>query len=335
MKVFISWSGSRSKELALALREWLPLVLQYVEPWVSDKDISAGDRWAQTIAGELEASNFGIICVTPENKNSEWILFESGALSKSMLDGKVIPLLYGLDLSDLGGPLSQFQAQKADENGLMEIVKAINKVSDKKTSDHIILQLVPALWSKLYEKLEAIPAKPPGDKHVRPQHEILEELVAGIRGLNSWARDLDPESPSRESRNFERRYRDMHPAMLEEMFHMLDMREDKGISLLFLAGLIREQMPWLAEVIIESYRELRTANSVEAMKIAHRLNRITKYTLRGPFGESFLMRSKSMHKLAMELPHLIDRAIQPVLEAIQVIDEPIDGEVTSTSSYNK
>ena len=91
MKVFISWSGARSKSLALALKDWLPLTLNYVKPWVSDKDIGAGDRWAQSIAGELEAANCGIICITPENLQSEWVLFETGALSKSMLDAKVIP----------------------------------------------------------------------------------------------------------------------------------------------------------------------------------------------------------------------------------------------------
>jgi hypothetical protein len=35
MKVFLSWSGNRSKMLANTLREWLPLVLHYLEPWVS------------------------------------------------------------------------------------------------------------------------------------------------------------------------------------------------------------------------------------------------------------------------------------------------------------
>ena len=44
MKVFISWSGTRSKALANALHKWLPMVLQYVEPWVSDSDIDAGER---------------------------------------------------------------------------------------------------------------------------------------------------------------------------------------------------------------------------------------------------------------------------------------------------
>lgn len=72
MKVFISWSGTRSKAMANALKEWIPLIVQHAKPFVSDKDISAGDRWAQAIAGELESSDFGILCITPENISSEW-----------------------------------------------------------------------------------------------------------------------------------------------------------------------------------------------------------------------------------------------------------------------
>ena len=44
MKVFISWSGERSKQMAAALKEWLPTAIQYLEPWMSDTDIHAGDR---------------------------------------------------------------------------------------------------------------------------------------------------------------------------------------------------------------------------------------------------------------------------------------------------
>lgn len=66
MKIFISWSGDRSHQLAQALHEWLPLVLHYVKPWLSQADISAGSRWAQEVAKELETTNFGIICVTQE-----------------------------------------------------------------------------------------------------------------------------------------------------------------------------------------------------------------------------------------------------------------------------
>lgn len=61
MRIFISWSGGRSHHVALALRSWLPLVLHYAEPWISDKDIQAGDRWATEVGKELEGSHFGIL----------------------------------------------------------------------------------------------------------------------------------------------------------------------------------------------------------------------------------------------------------------------------------
>ncbi|MBI5279843.1 MAG: hypothetical protein HY854_25655 [Burkholderiales bacterium] len=57
-------------------------VLHYGKPWSSQVDISAGDRWAQEVDKQLEASNSGIICVTPENFNLAWILFEAGALGQ-------------------------------------------------------------------------------------------------------------------------------------------------------------------------------------------------------------------------------------------------------------
>src|SRR4051794_4878106 len=103
MKVFISWSGDRSQTLALAVRDWLPMVLHYVEPWLSHSDIEAGERWANVVAKELETTKFGIICITRENIESPWILFEAGALAKSMQEGRVIPLLFDIEFKDIAG----------------------------------------------------------------------------------------------------------------------------------------------------------------------------------------------------------------------------------------
>ena len=44
MKVFLCWSGTRSKGIANALHEWLPRVIQALDPWIS-VDIDKGARW--------------------------------------------------------------------------------------------------------------------------------------------------------------------------------------------------------------------------------------------------------------------------------------------------
>lgn len=191
MRVFISWSGERSKALAIAFRDWLPLVLHYVEPWLSEADIEAGERWAQSVAKELSASNFGIVCVTSENVNSPWVLFEAGALTKSLETSRVIPLLLDLEFSDISGPLAQFQAKKLTRAGIGEVVHSLQTSADEPIPDERAKQLFDALWPEFEKKLEEIPDQAPTERHVRPQHEVLEELVASIRSLDARVRESE------------------------------------------------------------------------------------------------------------------------------------------------
>jgi len=97
MKVFISWSGPISREVAVALRDWLPSVIQAVEPYVSSEDIDPGVRWGVDIAGQLDDTEFGVLCVTRNNVTAPWLNFEAGALSKSVERSRVVPFL--IDLS--------------------------------------------------------------------------------------------------------------------------------------------------------------------------------------------------------------------------------------------
>ena len=82
MKVFLSWSGQRSKAVADLLAKWTPHVIQAVEPWISSA-IDKGARWQSETAARLEDVKVGIVCLTPGNLSEPWILFEAGALSKT------------------------------------------------------------------------------------------------------------------------------------------------------------------------------------------------------------------------------------------------------------
>ena len=98
--VFLSWSGNSSKSAAQVLRAWLPTVVQNIRPYMSAEDIDKGERWSIDITRQLEETNFGIICMTLENIAAPWVLFEAGALSKSIERSRVSPLLFGLNPSD-------------------------------------------------------------------------------------------------------------------------------------------------------------------------------------------------------------------------------------------
>jgi len=129
MKVFISWSGPVSFHIACALRDWLPCVLPSVKPFVSSEDIAKGSRWGQSLAQELNDTNFGIICVTTDNTNAPWLIFEAGALSKAIDSSRVVPFLFRVQANELPGALGQFQSIIYGENPVLREKEFFDLVS--------------------------------------------------------------------------------------------------------------------------------------------------------------------------------------------------------------
>ena len=126
MRIFISWSGERSRACATALASWIPEVMPGLLPWLSLASIPAGARWEQEVSKALGELHYGVLCLTPENVSSEWVLFAAGALSKSVSRSRVAPYLLGMEPHELRLPLSQFQATRGDEEGTWALVRAIN-----------------------------------------------------------------------------------------------------------------------------------------------------------------------------------------------------------------
>lgn len=125
LRVFLSWSGDRSKALATALANWLPRVLPPAEPWISTA-IPKGSRWSDVVGQRLAHDHVGIICITPENTQSPWLTFEAGALSKSLEAARVCPVLLGLAATEVEGPLSQFQATVFERDDMKRLVVTLN-----------------------------------------------------------------------------------------------------------------------------------------------------------------------------------------------------------------
>lgn len=128
-KIFISWSGDNSKEIAKALKDVLENHVfrdQGLECFVSDIDISSGDDWWNKIKSELKKCKLGIACITKENKAAPWIYFESGAMIAREL--KLIPLLINCSYRALNDtPLSsKHMVDFYNEEKFCGMIKTIN-----------------------------------------------------------------------------------------------------------------------------------------------------------------------------------------------------------------
>jgi hypothetical protein len=297
MKIFISWSGERSQQVAEALREWLPLVLHYSLPWLSKSDIEAGERWSVEVAKELQESNFGIICVTKDNLSSPWILFESGALAKSMDDGRVIPLLLDLDFKEISGPLAQFQAKKADQNNIRELVLSLNRAAQTPVPDDRLAKLFDTMYAQLGEKIAAIPASGQPTTKARAQEDILEELVSGVRSVEMRVRDLSDHDEPMIRRKLRRRF---HPEMIFELSHMTGRGRGDPIMLLVVASLFRDEMPWLYELAAEAYRAINSGNKLSAKRAIEQYRNAMKMASSGRMMDMLGIGMKDTHFMMRE-----------------------------------
>jgi len=120
-EIFISWSKERSRTFATALRRLMIKVLS--DSADAGPDLGAGNRvvtlsedlpkgggWFSNLADLLEHARAGLICVTPENVASPWLLFEAGALIRCDVKVALFPILLDLPPAAMEGPLALVQA---------------------------------------------------------------------------------------------------------------------------------------------------------------------------------------------------------------------------------
>lgn len=208
MKIFLSWSGDRSKAVALLLCEWLKCVLQACKPWISTHDIARGSVWFSAINDQLKDCPIGIICVTQENKNRPWILFEAGALARGLTTQRVCTLLVDLDSADIEDPLAQFNATLPDKEGIFQLVRTLNvELAAAALDDRTLSSVFQTYWASFEEGFKkaieqnqpAAPAKP------REEGDLLAEILVNTRSIGSRVRKLEEASltQSRASMQFD------------------------------------------------------------------------------------------------------------------------------------
>jgi hypothetical protein len=203
LRIFVSWSGEKSRDVANALRDWLPYVLPSAEPWMSATDIDRGARWSTEISTQLAEANVGIICLTPENLEAPWILFEAGALSKALSRSLVCTYLVQLKAAEMKGPLAQFQATLASAEDTKRLILSMNRACGPQAlPDERVAKMFDVWWPELEKKLAAAgSAKAKLSSPHRSDRELLEEILGLMRknerqdALRDLAQNSDRTAP--------------------------------------------------------------------------------------------------------------------------------------------
>lgn len=230
MKVFLSWSGGLSHNVSIVFRDWLPSVIQSVDPYVSSEDIDKGARWSTDIAKELEESSYGILCVTKENIDAPWLNFEAGALSKAFEKLNVSPFLFDVKRSEIkAGPLLQFQSTIYSKSDVYKLIKGINKaLADSALPEERLKSIFDVWWPELDEKLKHIVTEEPNEKEKKtkekvkeePSNEILEEILELTRTHQRLLRSPEEIFPPEYFRHIIDRYglgKNIHPGAMRDL----------------------------------------------------------------------------------------------------------------------
>lgn len=191
MKIFLSWSGDRSQAVATLLKNWLRLVIQSLDPWLSSQNIENGSVWYNEITTQLQEITTGILCLTQENKDKPWILFEAGALAKGLSTSRVCTLLIDFEPKDVQPPLSQFNHTKVTRDGLKKLITDLNsRLGDKALEDSILTDTFDAHWPKFEQQYQTILQnhKPEAKPKSRSTDDLVSEILENTREILSMAK---------------------------------------------------------------------------------------------------------------------------------------------------
>jgi hypothetical protein len=112
-------------------------------------------------------------------------MFESGAISSTLEKARVCPIIFGMEPTDLQGPLAQFQITRFVKDDIWKLFKTINSLATESKLDEAVAESVfnkwwPDLESALTVVLEGHIARP--DREIRSDRELIEEILLLTRG---------------------------------------------------------------------------------------------------------------------------------------------------------
>ena len=92
-------------------------------------EIEKGLDWFDEVRRGLAEVDAALICLTPENIQSQWMHFEAGAVIGRLEKNRVFPYLFGVSPGDLKGPLGAFQGTSNNEEDTRRLAADLCRLS--------------------------------------------------------------------------------------------------------------------------------------------------------------------------------------------------------------
>lgn len=181
MKIFMSWSGDQSKKIAELVKNFLDKVVQLSHPFISSRNIELGSLWHNQVIREANETNYGLLFITPESRDSPWLHFEAGMLLKDLEKDRIVPILFGIKISEIIRPLSDFHSIEFDESSFFDLVSEINKMTSRPLEKENLKQVFDSFYNKLSLDIEEVISSSDSVKKI-PIESKVDELIDYARG---------------------------------------------------------------------------------------------------------------------------------------------------------
>jgi hypothetical protein len=172
---------------------------------MSAADIDKGALWMTDIGNQLKDTTVGIMCLTQDNIDAPWILFEAGALSKGLSKSRVCPFLINLTPSHLRPPLSAFNATTPQREEVLKLIKTINEQrGEERLPDERVEKAFDRWWDDFEKRFAVIVSefKPTKAPHRRPVEDMVGEILELSRSIQQNVQSFAPAFADDESARF-------------------------------------------------------------------------------------------------------------------------------------
>jgi hypothetical protein len=275
--VFISHDG-RDAELAEAFAKLVKSVSSGMIKTFRSSDtkgaegIDFGAEWYGRLMAKLQATSDVVCLFTERSIDRPWILFEAG-VAKGRSTTPVVGVALGIPLSRVSvGPFYQFQNSDDGADGLSKLLHQLAQRVPGLELDKDVVASQVSTFKQAEEEILGRIAADEGRQNLVPEPEenpvsqVLEEMKALPSRVSEQL--MAAGVPGRR-----RRPRFFNPGMVEDLFERLPGGDD-SLPVLIAASLVRDDAPWLYELVMEVYRAIKSGNASAIERETQRLRRV-------------------------------------------------------------